>query len=439
MKDFVKKIIKKNKKLHLLTIRVISKYNHYRKKRYYHKQYRRYNKISKNVRDKNIINVAFFALYSSSWKYDYLYRLFSAHPRFNPIVFVCPIVNYGYEHMMMEMNNTYNEYKKKGYNVVKTFNEADMSYINIKEKFDVDIVFYTNPYKGLIHDKYYITNYLDTLTSYVSYNYGNSCDYDNFHNLELHNLVWRLYAESAEHKIYSEKHSTNSGENVIVTGYPGVDPLLFPDRTSLFDWKCSDTNCKKIIWAPHHTFEPAGEKVFYSCFLKYAQFMLDMCKKYSEKIQIAFKPHPLLRPKLNNYWGKERTDNYFNAWENLSNGMYVEGEYIDLFLSSDAMIHDCGSFLIEYLCTGKPVMRTNNGEDITQQLNPFALKCLSVYYQANNEYDIEEFILNLINGKDVLKKDRLKFIQKNLLPYNNKPASQNIFNDIIHSLSLKDV
>lgn len=387
----------------------------------------------RQLKRKNTINVGFYVIYPSIWKYDRLYQLLSRTDRFNPVIVVCPAVHMGHEHMMQNLDASCRMFIEKGYNVVCSYDKEKGKFLDVKKQLKLDIVFYTNPYNGLIHDKYYITNSSDILTCYVPYNYGNSSDYQMFSNLPLHNLVWRLYLETDAHKEYSRLYARNHGSNVVVTGYPGIDPLV-EGKVSSNPWKPSEIDVKKIIWAPHHTVKPAG-KVFYSCFMQYAEFMLEMAQKYSEKIQIAFKPHPLLRVKLNDIWGQEKTDDYFRRWEELPNCLYTEGDYTDLFLTSDAMIHDSGSFLIEYLYTGKPIMRTNNGQDLNELLNPFALDCLGVSYQADNTDDVEQFILNVIDQKDEMYQVRTKFMKERLMPPYGKTASQNIFDDLLNSLS----
>ena len=79
------------------------------------------------------------------------------------------------------------------------------------------------------------------------------------------------------------------------------------------------------------------------------------------------------------------------------------------------MIHDSGSFLIEYLYINKPVMRTNNGRKYEDQFNDFALKCLEYYYHGHSESDIEQFIINVIKDNDSLKEQRTLFQQDVLL------------------------
>lgn len=150
--------------------------------------------------------------------------------------------------------------------------------------------------------------------------------------------------------------------------------------------------------------------------------------------EVVIKPHPLLRNKLNNLWGEEKTDAYYRLWETMPNTSVNEGEYIDLFLESDAMIHDSGSFLTEYLYTHKPVMRTMNDVGPKTMYNDFALDALDVCYKGYNEQDIEQFIQNVIDGVDPMKEARVKFYQERLLPPNGKLPSENIVNDIIDSI-----
>ena len=99
------------------------------------------------------INVLFFAIFSSVWKYDSLYWLMKKDKRFNPIVLVCPQVNMGRESMLDNLDKCYNDFKRRGYDVVMSYNENDDSYIDAR-RLNPDIIFYTNPYDGLIDSRY---------------------------------------------------------------------------------------------------------------------------------------------------------------------------------------------------------------------------------------------------------------------------------------------
>ena len=393
------------------------------------------NKLKELHNKEGKIHCVFFALFNSVWKYDYVYKLLDKNPKFDVCILICPIINCGKEYMLQQMKECYDSMSRKGYKTFLSYNKNTNKYIDIHKDLNADIIFYTNPYKGLIDDRYYIDNIQDVLTIYVSYSFTQS----NWHNINYAStfsaLLWRFYQETDYHLNIAKSNSKIFGKNTVTTGYPGIDSFIDNSYKPTNIWK---TNKKRIIWAPHHTIEPVGV-VNYSCFSKYANFMLQVAIKYKNEVEFAFKPHPLLKNKLEKKWGKEKTDAYYSKWKTLPNTMLQEGDYIDLFLKSDAMIHDSGSFLIEYLYTKKPVMRTMNDVDPKTMYNDFALDALDVYYKAYNEKDIEQFIQNVIDGVDPMKEAREKFYQERLLPPNGKLPSENIVNDIIDKKKKKKV
>lgn len=384
------------------------------------------------LKQKKPLRCVFLALFDSVWKYDNVYLLMENDERFEPIILVCPIVNYGEDNMIERMDSCYNILSSKGYRVLKAYDKTNQKYIDLREDLHPDIIFYTSPYKNLIDSRYYIDSFEDILSVYVPYFYSSNCDYTLSYNIPLHNLVWRRYVESAFHKECSVQYSMNKDRNVVVTGFPGVDNFINPQYVPTDVWIDKSHHKKRIVWAPHHTIAPVG-LVYYSCFLKYKDFMLSMAKKYEDSIEFFFKPHPLLKNKLYELWGKEKTDEYYDIWRNGYSTRFVEGEYVDLFLTSDAMIHDSGSFIVEYLFVNKPVMRTSNGEELRTQFCPLGMACLEQHYIGNNDQDIEQFIQNVIKGVDPLKEQRTQFVNDVLMPKGGMP-SENIINDIIDSI-----
>lgn len=387
------------------------------------------------LKGKETIKICFFALYEDVWKYDSLFKMMMDHPRFEPLVLVCPVVHYGYEDMVKRMEKCYEFFKGKGYETILSYNPLNNTYIDVKKDINPDIIAYTNPYKDLIDDHFYIDRYRDILTIYVPYSINNSQLWTHNYNLLLHNLLWRHYLATERHQSYAKKYSRNKGENTVVVGYPGIEDLIAPKhQVNYLVWKSCDQTLKKIIWAPHHTIIPVGPNgsVSYSCFLQYHEIMLRFAEKYKEYVQFAFKPHPLLKNRLEKLWGKGKTSEYYKRWASMDNTCINEGDYIDLFLSSDAMIHDSGSFISEYLYVNKPVMRTLNEVGESEKQNDFAMDCVANHYLAYNEQDIESFIQNVINGIDPLKEQRTKFVNEVLMP--NGSPSQNIIEDILNSI-----
>lgn len=400
------------------------------------RQPRLHEKALQIVRKKKVVTVAFFATHSSVWKYDGVYELMAQDPRFDPVVIVCPVVNYGRENMLFEMEKAYNLFASKGLNVKRTYNEQTDTYLDVLKEIEPDIIFYTNPHKGLIKENYYISNFVNTLTCYVQYAFHVSGINQAQYNQLFHNLLWKAYYETEIHKSMAKSYARNKASNVVVTGYPGIDNFVYGKRDGRNVWKEAHKDLKRVIWAPHHTVD-MREKLGYSCFLRYYKIMLDLANRFADEIQFVFKPHPLLRMKLYNHqeWGRLKTDRYYEDWDALPNGQVNTNEYVDLFNTSDAMILDSGSFTAEYLACGKPSLFTLSSKSVKDRFNEFGKLALDIHYHANNERDIIEFLESVVcDEKDIKKNERLDFYKKYLVPPNGKSASKNIFDDICWEL-----
>ena len=402
------------------------------------------NKVQKNhekalqrIQGKEKIKVVFLLIHESVWKYDELYKLMEKDERFDPLVLVCPYTPYGEKVMLRELNQAYQAFETKGFNVIKSLNEATGEWLDVKKVLKPDLVFFTNPH-NITKNPYLISNFLDTLTCYVPYAFMTPKTYNTQFNQFFHNTVWKAFYETPIHKKIAKKYARNGGRNVVVTGYPGCDTLIDKTYTPDDKWILNDRNIKRIIWAPHHLMK---EGLKTSNFLDYYQLMLDIAKKYRNEIQIAFKPHPLIKPKLYEYpeWGVKRTDDYYNSWKNLDNGQLEEGDYIDLFLTSDALIHDSGSFITEYLFTGKPELFMISNDKVMNGWNEYGEMALSMLYYSKRVDDIYNFIENtILAGKDLMKDERSKFINDVLIPPNGVSASENIYKEILKVINKKN-
>ncbi len=401
----------------------------------------KHKKALEYVRSKEKIKAAFFINHDSDWKYEGVYRIMEHDERFEPVIIICPYLTYGEEQMLEVMKNGFNVFSEKGYNVIKTLRD-DGTWLDVKNEVQPDLIFFANPY---LHTRaeYYITNFPDTLTFYVPYAFVITDRPSLRYQLELHYLVYKIFRESDYHSKQARKYSLNRGSNSIVSGYPGLD-FVFKDnsRNNAGDqdkslgndpWKIKDRQVKRIIWAPHHSIETDKSRFNFSNFLEYHQFFLDLADKYKDDIMLSFKPHPLLKPKLKNLpgWGEERTENYYKAWATRPNCQLNEGMYYDLFLSSDAMIHDSVSFLVEYLCTKKPSLYMVIDDYVLSGFSTLGNKIVDAHYHSRTKEDVESFIKDVvISGEDTMKQRREALIKTHLQPPNNNSASRNIMNEI---------
>lgn len=393
-------------------------------------------KAIKRVQKQDKIKIAFLVIYKSIWKYEKLYTLLKNDPKFEPVIYICPFITYGEEIMKEEMETSYNYFKSKDYTTVKTLGEKG-EFLDIKTEHQPDIVFFTNPWNHTL-PQYLIKNFLDTLTCYVPYGFNSSNLYKVHYNMDAQNFLWKYFIETDFHQELAFKYSPRKGDNTVVSGFPGLDNLLSGDYKPQSVWKAQNIDKKKIIWAPHHTIPQYKRALDYSTFLDYADFMLEIADKYKDQIQICFKPHPNLKGKLFQLWGQEKTNQYYEKWDNLENGQINEGDYIDLFAGSDGLIHDSGSFVFEYFLIDKPALFLIANDKVKEQFNDLGKEALENMYLAYSKSDIEGFIQNvLLNGEDKLEEKRKEF-QNKLLPSNKKLASYNIFNDIKTTLNTND-
>lgn len=384
------------------------------------------------VRDKKVVKVAFLAINSSIWKYDFLYNLLEKDSRFNPVVFICPFVRFDEGVTKQVMDSTIKTFSEKGYNIVKT-QQTNGEWLDIKREFNPDLVFFCTPWNHTL-SQYNIKNFLNTLTCYVPYGFQASNQYDYHFNKEMEKYCWKYFVETKIHRELAVKYSDRIGDNAVWSGFPGTDELL--NKIDSYSYKVSnESSRKKIIWAPHHTIPLNKSRLFYSNFLAYCDFMLELADRYQEKIDFIFKPHPNLRGKLNKVWGVKKTDEYFNKWNALANGKVNEGDYINLFLESDAMIHDSVSFMVEYLYTEKPMLYLMKSDKIKDNFNKVGNAVLDVLYKGFNKKDIINFIENIVLvGQDKMKPERKEVFEHIIKPPHNKLASENIYDYILKEL-----
>jgi hypothetical protein len=275
--------------------------------------------------------------------------------------------------------------------------------------------------------QYHINAFRDKLFCYLPYGYQTTND-ESICNTRYCRISWLRFTESP----LVMENSPVLRRNIRITGSCKADDFEQHRRSKICDpWKIKDRTLRRIIWAPHHSV--AGGTLGYSNFLNQYNVFLELAQQYADRLQIAFKPHPLLRTSLYNLpeWGKKRTDEYYDRWRTLPNGLLAEGDYVDLFLTSDAMIHDCSSFTEEYLLTGNPVMFLAK-EGVEDTLNGFGRTAFALHYKGLTAQEIEHFITHVVlGGDDPLRAGREAFYHDHLLSPHGKSASENMIDEIL--------
>ena len=381
-----------------------------------------------NVRSKEKIKVVFFPINVGMWKNDYLFNYMLQHPRFEPYIvsFLVPSDNWSFQ--LRNQREMRSFFESKGYPYFDMYDEDKESWFDIRA-FNPDVVFYTQAV-NVSYPQYRIQSlWKRSIFYYVPYCMGMEKEERGYNTL-LFNICTKVFAPSDYHKTYWSSFFYNKGENIVSCGYLSFDYLVSKQAPLCDYWK-SATRKKRVIWAPHHSIG-RQDLLSYSNFLEVADKMLELANKYQDSIDFVFKPHPRLRPKLEKMqeWGIEKTRDYYNKWETLPNTNYVDGDYFSLFKTSDAMIHDCSTFMAEYLLTGNPVM-FNMRDATSMSLNEYAIKCLEQHYIGHTIEDIELFLNNVVLDKnDDMKEQRLSFVENVLKNGSNELVATKIFGEI---------
>lgn len=372
------------------------------------------------IRKKDSIRVAFLVSNIGWWKTELLYVEMLRHNRFTPLLILTHssgTENFNKLKKHCELNN-YKYYERE---------DAEGS---LWKEYHPDIIFYEQPYRAEFVDN------LKSLFCYISYGFNITTEDWGFKTDLIYN-AWQVYYENENLCRWYNSHLGKGVHNGHSTGHTAMDELMVPKEKLENTWKNQSDSKKRIIYAPHHSIDPKNWWQS-STFLETGIMMLKIAEQYSNKVQWAFKPHPILRNKLESIWGKEKTDEYYAKWADVEWSQYENGKYINLFKYSDALIHDCASFIEEYFVTGNPVMYLTNKDRTDSKWNDTVSKAYQLHYKGYSKESIETFIQNVIQGIDSLKEDRATFFNEHLTPPYGNTACQNIINCILyHDMSKK--
>ena len=398
---------------------------------------RQYQQI-KRLREKDCINVLFIVSSLSMWNHQHLYEQMSQNPRFKTTIIFVPFRVYSDDDNIKTLSQL-KVYFQQHNTPFFIYDELDFSHQSFEEQFSPDILFYPQWYGELYPTPIDIKTQIDKLICFIPYGIGITPTGIGAHE-EFANYAWKIYQTSDAHLRASQNLMRCHGDNVIVVGHPRADEYALPP--SYNPWKLQENRKKRVIWAPHFTISDGISPLQRSNFLQIADSIWSIAQKYNESVQFAFKPHPRLITELYKHpeWGKAKTDAYYQQWADGVNTQLEIGEYVELLKTSDAMIHDCGSFTIEYLYVHKPVMFITKDAEMlkqTDEMLDIGCEALDVHYWGFTEQDICSFIDDVvIAGNDTKKEVREEFFQKHLLQKTNKTATELIYEDICYDIWL---
>lgn len=389
------------------------------------KAQQRYKKIIKSLKLKKIskIKVLFLVNENSKWKTQSLYNLLEKSENFEPLIALTIADSQkraSKEEKEKYLKDNYEFFTNKGMKCLYAWDIEKNKAKNLN-LFKPQIVFYQQPwFLPKIQQPKNVSNF--ALTCYVPYfvpNYGiMNMDCSDFHKFLFRNYV--LNEDWAN--LYKNYIGEDYNGNIVSVGHTMLDDLyLNKEIKNEEDY---------VIYAPHWSIPCQGNKndENYATFLWSDKVILNYAQNHPE-INWAFKPHPTLKLALKRcgLFSDEDIEKYYKEWESIAKPCY-SSNYVELFLKSKALITDCGSFLIEYFCTGKPIIHL-----ISSQCNVIppmpTQKIFNTFYQVRNVGEFYNQLDNLIQkNNDYKKEERLNILKE--LNLENNYAAQNIINDL---------
>lgn len=394
-----------------------------------------YKKVKKAAQNKDNLplRVIFFVVNISMWKYENLFKRFLEDDRFEPVIIPYPLLWHTDEENIAFERDIVSYCMRMGLPYLIGYNIETMEYIPAKE-LKADFVCYTQNYNNC-PDFWKLEKFYHNALIF-NYPYGEPVDNANeLMNTLCQNVSWKLFWPVKSTISMFRRNLITRGRNFTYVGSDTFEKFKDNGTTEISScWKTESSAMKHVIWAPHHTIGK-NDAIPFGSFMNICDGMLKLAEEYNDRVQFVFKPHPILYHRLIDTWGKERTDEYYQKWAKGENTGLAEGDYADLFMSSDAMIHDSVGFSAEYLFTRKPVMHTGKA-GMEKYLSDFGAECIKLHYRGNTIEEIRHFIEStVLGGDDPLKDSREIFYNESLRPPYNKTASENMFDHFLELFS----
>jgi hypothetical protein len=211
-----------------------------------------------------------------------------------------------------------------------------------------------------------------------------------------------LFGREFENKRWYKK------EKVVLSGHPKLDYLTDVNEFQSKAWKRGvRKDLIRLLWTPRwNTWEG-------NChFFDHKEFFSEFSTQHQE-VDFAFRPHPLC---FQNFikTGEMSLDDLkqMRLDYDVSLNMTIDEnlQYEGTFTTSDMLISDLSTMMLEYFATGKPIIYTLR-TDPKILLNEYGLKLSEGLYLAKNCEELLNAISMLLSGQDPLREKRQELIK----------------------------
>lgn len=253
-------------------------------------------------------------------------------------------------------------------------------------------------------------------------------------DLPIHRIAWRIFARSERHKKMFAKYCRSGNSHVVVTGHPRFDQINYNLDQTLPEEITKKVHGRKVIlWTPHFS---VTEIPSWSTYRIYSDFIFSTFAQQQDMF-LLLRPHPLFFRSMvqNDLWDETGESQFREKIKNSNNiALDESSDYHPAFSLSDALMTDVGSFLLEYLPTGKPLLYLHHPDGLGMNDDETVTESL---YRANSNRDITDFVDIIKNDADSRKAERESIKSEYLFGLEDNIGA-NICRDIVTSITTGD-
>ena len=226
-------------------------------------------------------------------------------------------------------------------------------------------------------------------------------------SLPMHTAAWYVVADSKKYAEDLAAFGYRGGRNVLKLGHPRTDIHrrgMLPPIPEAWDKLAGR---KIVLYNTHFSVEHGSGM---GTFRQYGKTVFAWFRAHRD-VGLIWRPHPLMPRHMvdTGVCTQEEWDQMIRSLSQEENIVVdLSSDYLPSFFYSNALISDGTSFLKEYLLTEKPICYTRKSDTFDHFSSE---KLPEAYSIADDPSDIECFLENVQQGKDIRRERRIAIMR----------------------------
>lgn len=364
---------------------------------------------------KDRIRVGFIVQVPQNWAVlQSVYEHARQDERFEPVVILVPELEFAFyvklKAVLWEKTYDFGE-KTFGSEALRAYDLKTGGWID-PESLKLDYVFIPRPYETYLPKSYRASAWRKfTKVCYVPYAFPILDDWHVMYNTHFVRNVSLVFCEKKSSRDYVAgkfAQTVRAGDQkALLCGYPKFDLIEAHagNESPLWPRKRSG-EIFRMMWTPRWTTDP---RLGGSNFFRYKDRMIEWAEN-DRSVDLLFRPHPMA---LEHYVSaglmtREEEDAYLKRYGDCENAAIDRTTaYYDTFYSSDCLITDISSIIMDYLFTGRPIIYCRFADD-----EPFSLPELrDSLYIVDSFEGITDRVEKIRRGEDEKKELRQQLVR----------------------------